>query len=142
MPETGHAGPIAIHVADPDHAKLLRFLAKIAHAYAVGVLGFEGFRHFLPKILFGCARNYCQRVGGYWKVPEPLDSENCFGCAYGSFPGPERSLVVVKVHAFPLYGTPVHLVVVGDRPSTPEDEELAKKIPRGSRGNTSPGTGV
>lgn len=132
--QTGHSGPIAIHLSDVDHAKLFRFLAKTAHAFAVGVLGYDGFRPFLPDILFGRARNFCHYVGGYWDVPEPLASDNCFDCAYGAFPGPERSLVVVKVHAFPMYGTPIHVVVVGDRPSTPEEIELAKATPEGSWG--------
>lgn len=135
--ETGHAGPIAIHVADVDHAKLFRFLAKTAHAYAVGVLGFEGFRHFLPDLLFGRARNFCHLIGGYLQVPEPFESANCFECAYGTFPGIERSLVVVKIHAFPMYGTPIHLVVVGDRPSTSEEAVRAKATPDGSWGKPS-----
>lgn len=133
--ETGHTGPIAIHVADVDHSKLFRFLAKTAHAFAVGVLGFDAFRPLLPDILFGRARNYCHLIGGFWDVPEPFDSQNCFDFAYGTFPGAERTLVVVKVHAFPMYGTPIHIVVVGDRPSTPEEVELAKLTPMGSWGN-------
>lgn len=133
--QTSHPGPVVLRVSSVDPTKLLRFLAKTAHAYAVAELGYDGFNHFTPEIILGRSSHYCHYVGCTGVVSHPMQDSKVIDLAYGAYPGAERSLVVIRVQVFGIYGTPEYLVAVGERAATPEEMEDAKITPEGSWGH-------
>ncbi len=133
--QTSHPGPIALRASEVNQVKLFRFLAKTAHAYAVAELGYDGFTHFATDIILGRSQNYCHLVGCMSDATEPMQNANVIELGYGAYPGAERSLVVIKVQVFGMYGTPIYLVAVGDRPATAQEVQDAKATPEGSWGH-------
>lgn len=132
---TSHPGPIGLHVADVDAAKLLRFLIKTAHAHAIAELGLDAFTPFAPDLILGRSDHYCHFVGCSGEVSEPLQTDKVIELGHGSYRGIETSLVIVRMRVFGFYGTPEYYVVVGERPSTPEEAAGARAAPEGSWGS-------
>lgn len=68
-----------VQVADFDHEILLRFLAKVAHGYAVARYGVDAFDHLLPSLILTrdipgkpTTRCFPDVIGGDGNPPKPL----------------------------------------------------------------------
>ncbi len=118
---TGHAGNVGLSVAKLEPERYFRFLAKTAHAFAIAEFGFDAFEHLLPDVILGQSKCYCHYVGGEPHIPEPNDSEVSCRLEVGVFAGESDTLVGVRIQLFPMYGSPIHHVVVGKRALTEED---------------------
>lgn len=93
---------------------LCRFLAKVAHAYAVAEYGIDGFRPLLPNLILGDLSQAGYLVGGQ-RAPRG-DTKNALhyvGARFEKNNGDE--LAVVSVHLFAFLGTPVYQVAAGFR---------------------------
>jgi hypothetical protein len=124
---TGWNGNVAYKIGDVPHFAYLRFLAKIAHGYAIAERGFDAFTHFLPDIILGKSNHYCHYVGGDAEEPEAGDTEDIFRIKHGGLIGDENTLEIVEIQLFPFYGSPIHRVVVGERESTTDEIALRQK---------------
>jgi len=66
-----------MQLASFDHAVLLRFLAKVAHGYAVAEYGIDAFDHLLPSCILGVPTKaaYGDLIGGDRKpIESPVDA--------------------------------------------------------------------
>lgn len=124
---TGHTGNVGLNVAKLDPPRYFRFLAKTAHALAVADFGYDAFEHLLPDIILGRSKSYCHLIGGEMEVPEPEENEISCRCVLGEFAGDDDVLVAVKIQLFPMYGSPIHDVVVGRRALTQADIEERRR---------------
>jgi hypothetical protein len=91
-----------------------QMLAKIAHAFAVAELGFNGFEHFLPDLILG--RN--QSLAGYLvgqvigTLPMPADPPTG-QVAWGLTKNGADWHVFVTIRLFAPHGAPAYSVIVG-----------------------------
>lgn len=113
--ETNHTGPAALKIGDIPQADFLRFLAKIAHGYAIANCGFDQFKHLAPDIILGRSKALCYVVGGEWEIPPPDTDAGIFDLKLGEAVRANTTYVVVGVRVYPFMGTPQHIVVVGRR---------------------------
>lgn len=119
--ELGHSGPIAYKVGDVFAEDYLRFVAKIAHAYAVAVFGFDAFEHLLPPIVRCRDNAVSYLVGGDPIIAPPVPDGAAVRIDFGH-PIEGSNLLLAKVRLFEFLGTPEHLVVVG--------RTLTRELPR------------
>jgi hypothetical protein len=126
---TGWQGNIAFKAGDVPHFAYLRWLAKIAHGFAIAELGYEAFEHFLPAIILGRSNHYCHYIGGELTVPAPGETDAIFNIRHGRLVGDENTYIAVELHLFPFYGSPIHQVIVGVRKRT-ADEIALRQEPR------------
>jgi len=102
-----------------------RMLAKIAHAAAVDILGVDGFRAYLPKLILEKPKNGSllpHYVGGELDGPPPQPGPR-HHLLIRRIRQPERDLLIADVRLFanegsPPYGTPIYSIVVGEREPT------------------------
>ncbi len=88
---------------------LLRLLAKIAHAFAVGEYGMGGFNPFLTDIILGKSRLYSHYIGN---GPATL---GCTTELHKLTSSLYDDLVVVSVGLYTRYGLRPYTVVAGRR---------------------------
>lgn len=84
-----------------------RMLAKIAHSYAVAVLGINGFDPFLPGIVLGTDPNIFHYVGGAIASAEMPKTLHLLSLRK------ENGLVLADIRFFVALGGPAYRVVVG-----------------------------
>lgn len=60
-----------IHIGKVNPQLFARFLAKIAHGYAVAYLGVDGFTPFLPEVILSESSDPFLYVGGFSEAAEP-----------------------------------------------------------------------
>ena len=98
-----------------DGARLLRFIAKMAHGYAVATKGYDAFEWLTPGVILGTDPNISHLVGGEIEVP-PGDRETGAAVKFEvGEPTDELPYLLIKVRLFEFLGTPEHIVVVGRR---------------------------
>ncbi len=124
---TGWRGNIAVKIGDVPHVAYLRWLAKIAHGYAVAEWGFDGFTHFLTDIILGRSNHFCHYIGGDQVVPEPGETDAIYNIRSGRLVGDDKTLLAVELHLFPFYGAPIHHVIVGARERTSDEVALRQQ---------------
>jgi hypothetical protein len=97
-----------------------RFLAKVAHAYAVAELGMDGFYAALPPIILERDPHFVFHYVGSGGGDEPtstrlhdLNLRRQWQLAAFSGRG-SRELMVVRIRLFARHGLPTHYVVVGE----------------------------
>jgi len=98
-----------------------RFLAKLAHCFAVAQFGVNGFKHALPPIILGTDKNAGWLVGGGIppaKIPElPAgrtslpDAHELRFAIYGD---EHHDLLVAEMRLCTFTGAPGYRVVVGE----------------------------
>lgn len=104
----------------------LRFLAKIAHSFAIAQRGVDGFQPFLPDIILGkpevlCSELY-QLIGGGMNLPNRLlcDPESLpfHHLELHHVKASENTFVVVSIQLFCFLNMPTYSMVVGiDKPT-------------------------
>ena len=98
-----------------DGGGFLRFIAKMAHGYAVATKGYESFDWLTQGIILGTDPNISHLVGGEPHVP-PGDKETGAAVKFEvGEPTDELPYLLIKVRLFEFLGTPEHIVVVGRR---------------------------
>lgn len=90
-----------------------RFLAKVAHSYAVASLGFGSFRPLLLDLIHGRSEAVSHCVGGATEVP-PADN-NTFVLRAGWGTIEDITYAMVELRLYSELATPQYLVVVGVR---------------------------
>jgi len=98
-----------------DTFKFMQFLAKIAHCYAVSVLGTE-FRPLLPDLILADPKNpNFSLIGGEGNssAADPTDNLHELGSGWESHLGVEYA--VVKIRMFSNLGAPTYRVIAGIR---------------------------
>ena len=101
----------ALRLASIHPLFYMRFLAKVAHAFAVGELGLGGFVPVLSDVILGNDDHARYWVGGTDEVPPPEDRLINFQMGTASRDGQDYILVFVRLYAS--LGTPQYVVVVG-----------------------------
>lgn len=109
----GYEGDLAMKIGNMDPRKFLRFVAKTAHAYAIAEHGLHAFEPMLLDIIFGRSQAICHLVGGDPRVPELTEGASTAELYLGSLTLPEGEFVSVKFQLYPLYGSPIHIIIVG-----------------------------
>jgi len=111
--EYNHDGPVALTIGIVDATKMMRFVAKTAHAYALAHLG-EGFFHpCLPDSILGKNDIVCHFVGAGPEVPHP---ENLWvSLSIGELNHQGLDLVLVRLQLFPFLNPHSHVAIVGKR---------------------------
>lgn len=113
------SGPVAIRPGD-----FTRFVAKIAHSYAVASLGLNAFRPYLlghilgtgePAIpmFLGIADSFLPSIEGIVKISSHVENHNCHLLPrMGSV---VRNLVIIRLRFFPLiFDLPSYEIVAGE----------------------------
>lgn len=127
--EIGHSGPIAYRVGNVLPEDYLRFIAKVTHAYAVALFGYDAFEHWLAPIILCEDDAISYLVGGHPKVAPPVPGGSAFKIDFGH-PVDGMGVLLAQVRLFEFLGTPEHLVVVGKAPA----EELPRRLPLDAHG--------
>jgi hypothetical protein len=102
-----------LHLASIQPVTFGRFLAKVAHSYAVADLGFESFRPLLLELIQGKSEAVSYLVGGATEVP-PAD-ENTFVLRTGWGTIGDTTYAIVELRLYAELATPLYHVVVGVR---------------------------
>ena len=107
-------GGKAVSTMPIDPGLLCRFLAKVAHAYAVAQYGIGGFRPLLPDLILGDLSQAGYLVGGQ-RAPrdDAKNSLHYVGARFEKNNGDE--LAVISIHLFAFLGTPVYQDAAGLR---------------------------
>jgi len=112
--ETGskHA---AIRVDQINREDFLRFLAKLAHSFAISKKGSGAFKPTLVDQILLRSDDLTTFVGGDpGLVVHESDPANMTELLLGEVTdGPAKGCTAVRVRLYPLLGTPAHIVVVG-----------------------------
>jgi hypothetical protein len=99
-------------VADLPVSSFVRMIAKIAHCFAVGNYGLEGFIPLLPNVVLGQDDDPYHYVGcALDQVPEPSPELHWMTIEEiddGMFP-----LIIVRIRLFAFSGSPIYEVVAG-----------------------------
>lgn len=106
------AGRGGLHVAEVNPTLFARFLAKIAHGYAVAHLGMDGFRPYLPPVILRDTEDPFRYVGGYLEPPPNPGALHQVTQGYAEING--AKYVLVRIRLFALLGAPEYVVVAGD----------------------------
>jgi hypothetical protein len=104
-----------LHVASIQPLTFGRFLAKVAHSYAVATLGFESFQPLLLDLIHGKTEAVSYLVGGAAEVPPADDKTFVLRAGWGTIGGASYALVEIRLYAE--LATPQYLVVAGVRNS-------------------------
>jgi hypothetical protein len=110
--QIGYTGHLALKIADIPKAHFLRFLAKIAHTYAVAEHGYDAFEHLATPVILGRSNALCDVVGGEWAIPPRSTGAEIVDIKLGQCEAP-GGMLIAGVRLFPFMGTPQHIVVVG-----------------------------
>jgi hypothetical protein len=112
--ETG-SEHVACRVDHVNREHFLRFVAKTAHAYAVAELGTKAFRPLLGDIILNRDNDISALVGGDPSGDTvPFEAAQMVTAVAGKVgSGPAAGYTVVRLHFYPLLGTPAQLAVVG-----------------------------
>lgn len=106
----GHSVPVTL-----DLWSFAKMLAKIGHAFAVGVLGLNKFKPLLLDTIFDEAVDPHHLVGGspnpQLRTPKSLHQTTLRILEY-----PHRDLVVADIQLFSAWGAPLYHVIVGEAP--------------------------
>lgn len=97
-----------------------RWLAKMAHGFAVNGLGLNGFDGFLPPLILGQSSDLNAYIGSKFEEPDPEDGAH----AYMLYPWTHmlypwthpltgEDLVIFQARLFACFKTPTYTVVVG-----------------------------
>lgn len=122
--ELGHQGPVAYRVGDVRARDYLRFIAKVTHAYAVALFGFDAFEHWLAPLI-RCEDDAVSYLVGGCPKAGPIDPEgSAFKIDFGH-PTDGLEVLLARVGLFEFLGAPEHLVVVGGAPA----KELPRRLP-------------
>jgi hypothetical protein len=104
------------------HDQFGLFLAKIAHSYAVALLGIDGFEPFLARAIRQERPWYLsQYVGGYVGQPpiDKTDHLHALGLLNCKVPGTDETLILARIRLFAVDNLSVYDVVVGkETPAT------------------------
>ncbi|WP_131818675.1 hypothetical protein [Sphingomonas turrisvirgatae] len=105
---------VSLPEAKFSNATFARFLAKVAHSFAVAALGADGFHPVLPNFIRNGGDKPRIFVGGELEIPpaQPYAYEIDLGTmqsANGS------RYLAVRMRLLSYLGTPVYTVIVGDR---------------------------
>lgn len=127
--ELGHQGPLAYRVGDVRARDYLRFIAKVTHAYAVALFGFDAFEHWLVPLIRCEDDAVSYLVGGCPEAEPPDPDGSAFKIDFGH-PTDGFEVLLARVRLFEFLGTPEHLIVVGRAPA----EELPRRLPLDAHG--------
>lgn len=101
----------SIHVGKVNPELFARFLAKIAHGYAVAYLGVDGFTPFLLEAILSESSDPFLYVGGF---SEPPANEHALHfLQHGHAVLGDTTLVLVRIRLFASLGAPEYVVVAG-----------------------------
>jgi hypothetical protein len=114
---------IAYEAGQIDGRGFLRFIAKTAHAYAVGTFGIDAYEWLTTGVVLGTDPHVSYLVGGHWDLPVPDPDGAAIKFDFG-YPTPELPYAVVKIRLFEFLGAPEHIVVVGRAKSQHPDSTL------------------
>jgi hypothetical protein len=104
---------VAYEVGKIDGAGFLRFIAKMAHGYAVATRGYDAFDWLTPGVILGSDPYVSHLVGGSGYVePADLETGSAIKFDFGD-PTPEIPFFLVRIRLFEFLGTPDQVVVVG-----------------------------
>lgn len=101
----------SIHVGKVNPELFARFLAKIAHGYAVAYLGVDGFTPFLPGLILDDSSDPFLYVGGYSEPPADPAALHQFEQGHAVLGGTKYALV--RIRLFASLGAPEYVVVAG-----------------------------
>ncbi len=102
----------AIQIAAINPVTYSRFLAKVAHAYAVATAGHDSFVPALPDYILRDPPSSSPYVGGDWEVPAAETAGLHHISSYRVLSN-GSTYRVVKIRLFRFLATPVYRVVVG-----------------------------
>jgi HNH endonuclease len=112
-------GRISLNSGEFDPISFARFLAKVAHAFAVGELGADGFRPMLRQLILGRQSQFAFHYIGGGTGDEP-PSTRLHELSIGrrkqvlSVGETAQDLLVVRLRFFARYGLPAYYAVVGE----------------------------
>jgi hypothetical protein len=112
--ETG-AKNVGMKLGDVNREHYLRFIAKVAHAYAATELGPHGFEPFLLDIILKRSNDLNLYIGDSL-MESPFDDNpaHTFQISLGRPEvGPLVGFLVVRIQLYPMLKSPSHLIVVG-----------------------------
>lgn len=101
----------SIHIGKVNPQLFARFLAKIAHGYAVAYLGVDGFAPFLPEVILDESSDPFLYVGGYSEPPANEAALHSVEHGYAVLGG--TKFVLVRIRLFASLGAPEYVVVAG-----------------------------
>jgi hypothetical protein len=101
----------------PVHGKarydmIIRLLAKIAHGYVTAELGYGNFKPLLLDVIEGTSDNPLELVGGLMAALPPTEFDH--ELAWWRLERQGRTLLVVRVRLFGIFGFPLYYCVVGE----------------------------
>jgi len=106
-----------LHLASIHPLTFGRFLAKVAHSYAVADLGFGSFRPLLLDLIQGKSEAVSYLVGGATEVPPAEDNTFVLRAGWGTIR--DMTYAIVELRLYAELATPQYLVVVGIRNANP-----------------------
>jgi len=127
--EIGHAGPLAYRVGDVLARDYLRFIAKVTHAYAIALFGFDAFEHWLVPLILCQDDAVSYLVGCHPDIAPAVPNGSAIKIDFGH-PVEDLPVLVAQVRLFEFLGTPEHLVVVGAAPA----QKLPRRLPLDAHG--------
>lgn len=102
-----------------DGKGFLRFVAKMAHGYAVATKGYDAYEWLTPGIILGSDPNVSHLVGGLLDL-QPADRETGAAVKFDiGEPTDDFPYLLIRIRLFEFLGTPEHIVVVGRALSHP-----------------------
>lgn len=109
---SGYFGPAAMALSEVSEVRLLRFLAKIAHGYAMGEIGADNFNSFLVPLILGKEDNYGFYIGTQARDPD-RSASTVFDLKIAISRRTAPPTVCVNVCLYPSLGTPAFSVIAG-----------------------------
>lgn len=108
LPPEGEA--IAFNLGQVNNQMFMRFIAKIAHGFALGEIGFEGLDPLLPDIILG--RN--NLMGDYigCSSEDPLDRGSIFDLRLGNITL-DKKYVAAAITLWPTTNSPLYTAIAG-----------------------------
>ncbi|GAB2808174.1 hypothetical protein [Dyella kyungheensis] len=107
-----------LHLGGLRPITFARFLAKVAHGYAVAEIGLESFEPLLLDLILGRSEEISHLIGGDGRDMPPMDEE--FYLTSGWHEDVHGSFLVVVMRLYANLGAPWYSVVVGRKRETPE----------------------
>jgi hypothetical protein len=112
LEKLGLADGTTFHVGAVSPYSFAQLLAKIAHGYAIGELGYGTFKPLLMPILRGEAKNFVDLVGGDYEIPPRVPDQDIYLQMFHT--ELDGSLFhSVRIRLWGWLGTPVYHVVAG-----------------------------
>jgi hypothetical protein len=110
-PISSATGGASIHIGKVNPQLFARFLAKIAHGYAVAYLGVDGFTPFLPNVILDESSDPFLYVGGFSEPP--ANEAALHFVEQGHAVLGDTKFALVRVRLFASLGAPEYVVVAG-----------------------------